>query len=98
MSKAPVLKINDKEYTMAEPKARTWRELTKLKEEPETTETWVKIVAKAFSNHNITEDDIWDNVGISDLMPLSFQCISYVNELINEKLDSVLSKNVGAAQ
>ena len=92
--KAPVLTIKEKEYTMNPPKARIWRSLTKLQSKPDDVDTWVKVVSVAFQDQGITEDDIWNEIGFADLMPLSFQCISYVNDLVNEKLQGVIdSKN-----
>lgn len=95
---APVLTINDIPYKMTDPKSRVWREVTKLQEEEPSIDNWAKIIAISFSNNDITEDDVLDNVRISELMPLSLACVNYVNALVNEKLENVLAKNAGKAE
>lgn len=95
---APVLIINDISYEMKAPKSRVWREITKLQGEPESIDNWVKTVAMSFSNYGITEDDVLDNVDITELIPLAVACVHYINALVNEKLENVLVKNAGKAE
>lgn len=95
---APVLTINNVPYEMKAPKSRVWREVTKLQEEAESIDNWAKTVAMSFSNYGITEDDVLDNVEITELIPLAFACVHYINALVNEKLENVLVKNAGKAE
>ena len=95
---APVLTINNAKYEMKAPKSRVWREVTKLQEEAESIDNWVKTVAMSFSNYGITEDDVLDNVEVTELIPLAFACVHYINALVNEKLENVLVKKAGKAE
>ena len=94
--KAPILIIDDKKLTMKEPRAKVWRKLTQLKDKEQDIDTFAEIIATAFSADGITADDVLDNVTVSELIPLSFACISYVNELVDSKLEKIVPKNVAA--
>ena len=86
--KIPKIKINDKEYEMKEPSARIWRELTKLDGKPDDVDKFSEVIGIVYGNQGVTADMALD-MPISDLMPASLECMTYVNALVNEKLEKI---------
>ena len=76
---------------MHEPKARVWRKLTELKDRDQDIDTFAEILAVAYGDYGYSTDDILDNVEVSDLIPASFQAITFVNELVESKLTKIVA-------
>ena len=85
----PKIKINCKEYIMQEPSARVWRELTKLESADDDVDKFSKVIEVVYGKQGITADMALD-MPISDLMPSALQAMSYINSLVNEKLEKMV--------
>ena len=97
-NKSKITSLNKQYNDLLSEEEKLVSEVTKLQEEAESIDNWVKTVAMSFSNYGITEDDVLDNVEVTELIPLAFACVHYINALVNEKLENVLVKKAGKAE
>ena len=98
--KAPVLKIDGKEYEIMQPTMKMWREMTKLEDKDETDASIndiinarVKVLALVYG----LDADSVDCIDLSDVIPAYKAAVKYVIGSIFSKLDDV-PKNAEAAK
>lgn len=98
--KAPVLKIDGKEYEIMNPTMKMWREMTKLENKDETDvsindiiNARVKVLALVYS----LDADSVDCIDLADVIPAYKAAVKYVIGSIFSKLEDV-PKNAEAAK
>lgn len=93
----PKITINDKEIEMPRIKARLWKTIMKFHEERKDIDNqnlvdkYAEIIALAFG---VTTDEILDNFGVEDILPIYKEVFGTVVALLTAKLDK---KNVESA-
>ena len=85
----PTIMINGKQIDLPPVKARFWREIIRFDEVREEisskdfVDEHAKIIALAF---NVTQDEILDNLGVDDILPLYSNVLRYVIHLLSAKV------------
>ena len=98
--KAPVLKIDGKEYEIMQPTMKMWREMTKLEDKDETDASINDIInarVKVLTLVYGLGADSVDCIDLSDVIPAYKAAVKYVIGSIFSKLDDV-PKNAEAAK
>lgn len=99
----PTINISGTVLTMPEPKARIWREIIVFDEERKTipavdiVDKCCEVIALAFG-HTLTKDDVLDNIEIGDVLPLYFEILRYILEMLTVKIGKKNELEETAAQ
>lgn len=87
--------INGKKHYPGKPKAKVWRELMEFEDsrgkiDIETinfeVEKYANIIAKAFSNHEVTKELILEFIDLEDIIPLYSKTFDWFCALLRKKL------------
>lgn len=76
-------------------KARAWKKVMEF--EPVTADGVMDVDGAAeiiALVYNVDKDTVLDTLLIEEIMPVTIECVRFVNNLVNKKLDSVAGKNV----
>ena len=96
----PEIVINGKTYRAQDPKARAWRRIMEFDEKrkelenKEYIDAHAKVIAEIF---DVPEDDILDNLNISDILQVYFECHTYMFKLLTSKL-KILDRSEGGGE
>ncbi|MBO6177823.1 MAG: hypothetical protein J6O04_01445 [Selenomonadaceae bacterium] len=87
------IKINDKVYTAAKPKARLWKKLVNFDEHKgdlsaeEFIDAHAEIMAEVFPE--LDKDFILDNVDLDEILNIYYKIFMWMTKLLTSKLNNV---------
>jgi len=102
----PSIKVGNKTYKAAKPKAKVWRLLVRFQdrhgtdpnvlESEEAYNEMMELLEKLFNNSDVTVDFLEENVDFDEIFTLFYGIQDWLQQEVQKKMESVPSKNVSA--
>ena len=102
----PSIKVGNKTYKAAKPKAKVWRLLVRFQdrhgtdpnvlESEEAYNEMMELLEKMFNNEDVTVDVLEEHVDFDEIFTLFYTIQNWLQQEVQKKMESVPSKNVSA--